>query len=438
MIPKNVSVVDNNPAIAACFVFESEGRYKRTMRDLGWMGVDWEQRIDFDRLRRGRLERAKAALAETDVDALFIFRAEDARYLTGHRSHLGPVAELSFGNVVLHRRGDFVLYTMDLDTCRPSMPWLEERQIQGRANVRDHVGTVAWAESVKAEFDLGTDCKIGIDLWTPRIETSLKTVFPSAEFVDGYEILLKAKIIKTEEELACIRAAAVLTEVGFHAALDALTPGVKECEVLAAAWGAMTALGSEWTQCSNIVASGPYTAPYRRFTSDRIIREGDVVIIDIGGCYNGYWGDFTRTYICGNVWPTREQVELHQQCYNALFNACATARVGKTNYDVYLAAQPCVRHNLGHGAGLSPWEPPYFSISSKDERVPLQQNMVLNFEPYAGKPGIGGFRLENNVIVTDGEPEIFTIFPFDERLLTDVHPLDKTTGRRLQSYAPRV
>ena len=60
----------------------------------------------------------------------------------------------------------------------------------------------------------------------------------------------------------------------------------------------------------------------------------------------------------------------------------------------------------------------------------LQKNMVFNLEPYAGKPGIGGFRLENNLIVTDDEPEIFTTFPFDERLLRDVHPLDKTTGRR--------
>jgi Xaa-Pro aminopeptidase len=56
--------------------------------------------------------------------------------------------------------------------------------------------------------------------------------------------------------------------------------------------------------------------------------------------------------------------------------------------------------------------------------------MVLNLEPYAGKVGVGGFRLENNVIVTDGEPEIFTPFPFDERLVKEVHPLDKTTGRR--------
>lgn len=399
------------------------------MSDFGWMSVDWERRIDFDRMRRERLERARRVLKESDLEALFVFRAEDTRYLTGHRSHLGPVAALGFGTTVLHRDGRLVLYTMDRDTCLDSMPWLDPDQIQGRANVRDHAGTVTWARQVKKEFKLDGKMKIGVDLWTPRIEGSLREVFPEAQFVDGYEVLSRAKLIKTEDELNCIRAAAVLTEAGFRAALDVLRPGVRECEVLAAAWGEMTRMGSEWTQCSNIVASGPYTAPYRRFTSDRVIREGDLVIIDIGGCYNGYWGDFTRTYVCGNMRPTPEQMELHHQCYNAVFNACAAARVGNTNYDVYKAAQPYVRDNLGHGAGVNPWEPPYFSATSKDEPIPLEQGMVFNLEPYSGKPGIGGIRLENNVIVTDGDPEIFTTLPFDERLVKEVHPLDKTTGR---------
>jgi Xaa-Pro aminopeptidase len=399
------------------------------VRDLGWMGVDWEQRIDFDQLRKGRLERARAAIAASDLDALFIMRVEDSRYITGHRSHLGPVAALTFGNVVLHRSGKYVLYTMDQDTSRIGMTWLDGDELQGRANVRDDAGTRAWATAVKEEFDLGEGSKVGIDLWTPRIEAALREVLEGVEFVDGYDVLLNAKMVKTPEELDCMRAAAVMTEAGFQAALDVLKPGVKECEVLAEAWRAMTRLGSEWTQCANIVASGPYTAPYRRLTSDRIIREGDPVIIDIGGCFNGYWGDFTRTYICGNVKPTVEQVELHQQCYDALFRAIEACVVGNTNYDVYTAAQPCVRDNLGHGAGLSPWEPPYFSASAKDAPVALEEGMVMNLEPYAGKPGIGGFRLENNVIVTNEGPEVFTTQHFEPRLLNYTHPLDKTTAR---------
>jgi Xaa-Pro aminopeptidase len=191
----------------------------------------------------------------------------------------------------------------------------------------------------------------------------------------------------------------------------------------------MTALGSEWTQCSNIVCSGPYTAPYRRFTSDRVIRKGDLVIIDIGGCFNGYWGDLTRTWVCGDIKPTDAQRELHQKAYDALWESCAAARPGNTTADVFLAADPYVLDSLGHGSGMAPWEPPYFSPHTVDDPQELRPGMQFNLEPYAGVPGIGGFRLENNLVVTDGDPDIYTTFPFDERLVIDLHELDTSTGR---------
>ncbi|MDX1748584.1 MAG: M24 family metallopeptidase, partial [Halobacteriales archaeon] len=192
----------------------------------------------------------------------------------------------------------------------------------------------------------------------------------------------------------------------------------------------MTDLGSEWTQCANIVCSGPNTAPYRRFTSDRIIRKGDLVIIDIGGCFNGYWGDFTRTWVCGDdIEPTEEQIDLHQKCYDAVWDACAASKPGNTNVDVVAAADPYILDSLGHGSGLSPWEPPYFSQDSGGDEVELVEGMQFNLEPYAGEPGVGGFRLENNLFVTEEGPDVYTNYPFDARLVEEVHPLDQTTGR---------
>ncbi len=92
--------------------------------------------------------------------------------------------------------------------------------------------------------------------------------------------------------------------------------------------------------------------------------------------------------------PTAEQVELHQLCYDGLHRGCAACVPGNTNADVV-----------------------------------LRPGMTANLEPYRGKPGVGGFRLENCLIVRDGAPDIYTTYPFDERLVKDVHPLDKTTGR---------
>jgi Xaa-Pro aminopeptidase len=395
----------------------------------GLMGVDWEERINFDRMRRERLQKAKQALADSEADVLFVFRTEDARYLTSFRTHMHPSTQLGNATVVLPKGGEPYLFSMDHEHCKARMPWLTPKQIKPRANFREAVGIELFANMVKEELGDLKGKKIGIDLWTPVMTKVFAKAFPHSEIVDGAAILSKAKIIKTQDEIDCIKAANVITEAGLDAALRFLRPGVKECEVLAKAWEAMTALGSEWTQCANIVASGPYTAPYRRYTSDRIIRMGDPVIIDIGGCFNGYWGDLTRTWICGDIRPTPALMDVHQKCYNALFNACEKSRAGNTNADVFAAAYPYVLDSLGHGSGTHPWEPPAFSPSSAKDPIVLKPGMQYNLEPYAGVPGVGGIRLENCLVVTDGDPDIFTTYPFDERLVKDLHPLDKSTGR---------
>jgi len=400
------------------------------MSRFGLMGVDWEERIDFDRMRRERVAKAKKALEECDVDVLFVFRTEDARYLTGFRTHLHPAAMLGNAVVVLPKGHDPILYTMDWEHCKMRMPWLASGQVKPRANFRERAGIRKWAQEVKSVTGSLQGCKIGVDLWTPTLAKDLQAEFPESEFVDGYEVLMKAKIIKTQDEIECLKVANAMTEAAMDAAIRFLKPGVRECEVLAVAWHTMTALGSEWTQCTNIVCSGPYTAPYRRYTSDRIIRPGDLVIIDIGACFNGYWGDFTRTWVCGNLKPTERQIQIHQACYDSLFNACAASVSGNTTADVFKAAQPNVLDSLGHGSGVNPWEAPFFSPTSLTSPVTLMPGMQFNLEPYAGDSSIGsGVRLENNLVVTEGEPDIYTTYPFDERLLHRIHPLDVSTGR---------
>src|SRR6266700_2213231 len=185
--------------------------WRKTVSDIGLIPVDWEARFDPQRMLRERLQRAKDALNNSDLDALFVFRTEDARYLTGYRHHLGPAFIMGNAVTVLSRGHDPILWTMDFEHCRLRMPWLSPDQIR-----------------------------------------------------------MRAKEIKTQDEILCLKIANAITEAALDRAIERLRPGVKECEVLATAWETMTAMGSEWTQCSNIVCSGPATAPYRRFTSDRI------------------------------------------------------------------------------------------------------------------------------------------------------------------------
>lgn len=405
------------------------------MSYLGIMPVDWEERLDTMRMNRERLQRAKDALEASDVDVLFVFRTEDARYLTGYRHHLGPAYIPGNATTVLAKGGEPHLFMMDYEHCRARMTWMDPKQIHPRANFREKVGMKKWAAQVEDITGSLDGKRVGIDLWSPLMEEQLKEAFPKTEFVDGYYgVLMNAKMVKTQDELACLRLANAITEAAMDAALRLLRPGVRETEVLAEAWRVMTNLGSEWSQCSNIVTSGPYTAPYRRFTSDRIIQNGDAVIIDIGAGFNGYWGDLTRVYVAGNVRPTQEMKEAHQKVYNAVFNCAAATRPGATNADVYAAADGhALDGALGHGAGVNPWELPFFSPASKEEPITLKEGMVFNIEPYYGEPGKGGIRLENDHIITKDGVEIYTKYPFDERLVIDVHPMDETTGRTRDS-----
>jgi len=172
--------------------------------------------------------------------------------------------------------------------------------------------------------------RVGIDIWDLNMEAAIREVFPKTEFADGYQsVLMRAKEIKTQDEIICLKIANAITEAALYRALEFLRPGVKECEVLAVAWQVMTAMGSEWTQCSNIICSGPYTAPYRRLHPTELSATANLVILDIGAGYNGYWGDLTRTWVCGNVKPTAGMRDLHQKCYNALFNAGGKVRPGR-------------------------------------------------------------------------------------------------------------
>lgn len=398
--------------------------YQRAAQGIGMMGVDWEQRIDYDRMRRERLQRAKDAVDRAEVDALFLFRLENVRYLSSLRTHMWPASSWMSASALLPRGYDALTFSQDLPHAIERMPWIRDTIINFPTGALEIVsGVRKWADVVKAQLaERGiTPRRIGVDSWSPALFKALPEEFPGVEFVDGEAIMIEARKIKTFDEIACLKMAADITAAGMQAAREFIRPGVRECEVLAEAWRKMTALGSEWTQCSNIVCSGPYTYPYRRFTSDRIIQHGDFVIIDIGGMFNGYYGDFTRTWICGDdAKPTKEQIEVHMEAYTAIKACAAAIKPGITTWEVARASGEHIVGRLGHGIGVAPSELPYLGVEalvSKEEATVLEPGMVFSIEPYAGRKGVGGVRLEHNILVTETGSMILDSYPFEPKLL---------------------
>jgi Xaa-Pro aminopeptidase len=189
-------------------------------------------------------------------------------------------------------------------------------------------------------------------------------------------------------------------------------------------------LGGEMAHVSTpFVASGEHMSPPNRIASDKIIREGDIVFIDIGAMWSGYFGDVARSVICGK--PRRRQQEIYTAVYEALRAGTEAMKTGNTNDDVADAViGAATRHGLaddfitlfiGHGVGIGANEPPYVGEQLPGaETVRLEAGMTMALEPLIWLPNIpggGGVRLEDTILVEDGGGRPLTRAGFDERLL---------------------
>lgn len=398
----------------------------------GLQGVDWEVRVDFNRMRKERLAKVRKAVADSGLDLLVLFRLENIRYATALRTHDWPQAHFGMAAVAVTDRNQEYLYTLDYYHAKARCPWLTSSLAEDEhgnpvtsRGLELESGAIAWAQDVLQrckKLDISVK-RIGVDIYSPALAYALPVVFKEAEFVNGQQVMMQARSVKIEDEILCLKIAYDITMAGMYEAREFLRPGVRECEVQAVAFKKFYELGGEWTQCANIICSGPYTAPYRRFTSDRIIAEGDPVIIDIGSRYNGYWGDYTRTWICGDASPSKELVDIHMKAYEGLKRAEKAIKPGATTEEVALACgeKQILNRSLGHGIGVGANDIPFIGIypgvTGKDA-VKLEAGMVFSIEPYCGKPGIGGIRLEDNFIVTENGCECISAgTPFEPKLM---------------------
>ena len=177
------------------------------------------------------------------------------------------------------------------------------------------------------------------------------------------------------------------------------------------------------------MASGEHMSPPNRLATEKIIRDGDIVFIDIGAMWNGYFADIGRTTIVGK--PSRRQKEIYTAVYEGLMAGIAVMRPGRTNLDVANTIIAKVsKHGfgdnlfslfIGHGIGIGANEPPYIGETLPGATVyELRPNMVFAVEPLVWVPDVrggGGVRIEDMVLVTEGDPRILSRVEYEERLL---------------------
>jgi Xaa-Pro aminopeptidase len=398
------------------------------------MAVDWEQRVDFPRLRRERLARAQAALARSDLGAVLLFDQNNIRYVTS--THIGEWArDKSARCVLLPRTGDPVLWDFGSAARHHQLyaPWLPDSS--WRAGVTSMRGAMPEATGVPDELArhiweelraAGLEREpLGIDL------TDMATLFSlqrrSIETADAQPIMLEARKLKTDDELALLDHAAGIVDAVYEHIYERLRPGVREHEIVASAQRLLFELGSEQVEAINAV-SGERCNPHPHVFSDRLLRPGDQAFFDIIHSFMGYRTCYYRTFCIGGV--TQSQLDAYKQCREWLDLAIDRVRPGATTADiasVWPAAQElgfpdeeaCFGLQFGHGLGVGLYEPPMISrLHSLEKPVEIEVGMVFALETYCpATDGRSAARIEEEIIVGVDGPEIITRFPAEELLV---------------------
>jgi len=223
------------------------------------------------------------------------------------------------------------------------------------------------------------------------------------------------RAIKEPVELVAMKKAAEITDAGVKTALETMKPGMREYEVAGEIEYCMRKLGSEGTAFDTIVASGTRSAFPHGGCTDKKIREGEFIVIDVGAKYANYRADITRTYMIGK--PTPKQKKMYEVVKEAQQKAFEKIKIGVRNRDIDAVASKVIEkagfgqyfvHGLGHGVGLDVHEAPVLFAGSKDR---LKAGNVLTDEPGIYIVGYGGVRIEDTIAVQKESAERLTKAP---------------------------
>ena len=399
----------------------------------GPFAVDWEDRYDFGELRRQRVARAHEALAASEADGLLVWKDENVRYLTSLRAQLIAGKTTSLNGALLAPGGDPVLLGSggEIDKARFGMTWIGEAHavpiMEQRELVDGFVKNIL--TPILAERGL-TSGKLAVDQANISFIRSMRRHLPDLELVDGDTVMQQARWIKSDLEVAVIEEACAIGDSVTQRALDGTKAGRRELEVAGDAMQTLFHLGGEMAHViTPFVASGEHMSPPHRLATDKIIRNQDLCFIDIGAMWNGYFADIGRTTIVGR--PSREQQRIYTAVYEGLMAGIATMRPGKTNQDCadaiiakiadYGLEDHLFSLFIGHGIGMGANEPPYIGETLPGATVyEFQPNMVFAVEPLVWVPDVrggGGVRIEDMVLVTDGDPHLLSRVEYEEKLL---------------------
>lgn len=397
----------------------------------GNMGVDYETRVDFERLRNYRIGRAKDALAGSECGSFLIFDFYNIRYTTQTWVG-GALGDKMTRYSLLTRGGDPMLWDFGSAVRHHKLysPWLkEENNRPGMLGMRGAVAPSAglMEAAVKEIKGLLIDAgvanePVGIDIVEPAFLFEMQR--QGIKVVDAQQYMLDARLIKSQDEIMLLNQAAAMVDGVYQNIVDVLKPGIRENEIVALANKRLYEMGSDQVEAINAI-SGERCNPHPHNFTDRIIRPGDQAFFDIIHSFNGYRTCYYRTFSVGSA--TNSQHDAYTKAREWMDAAINIVKVGVGTDDiarVWPKAEDFGFENelaafglqFGHGLGLGLHERPIISrLNSLDHPVEIQAGMVFALETYCpASDGFSAARIEEEIVVTENGNHILTKFPAQE------------------------
>ncbi|MDQ1664602.1 MAG: hypothetical protein QOH75_633 [Actinomycetota bacterium] len=416
----------------------------------GSTNVDWESRIDMDRLRRERLARLKRYLEASEFGALLAFDFPNIRYMTS--THIGTWGVDKLVRFSLLVRGaEPIVWDFGSAARHHQLynPWLSDEAVDEETGVRFAVdGTsrsFAGISTLRGAIHPGADRAgsvtakvldelrkhgmenepLGVDFIELPVHRAL--VSAGVDVRDGQQLFLEARRKKTKDEISLLTHACGLADMAYEELYAALRPGMRENETVGLVSKLLYDNGSEFVSGINAI-SGERCNPHPHLYSDRMMRPGDPAYFDIVHTYQGYSTCYYRTFAVGSAAPAMS--DAYVRAREIMDVSIAAVKPGATTADIvslwpkaqefgFADEEQAFALQYGHGLGLSVWEKPIFSrLTSLDNPEVLEEGNVFALETYwPAKDGWSAARIEEEVVVTATGCEVITRFPAEELLV---------------------
>ncbi len=431
------------------------------LKTFGLMGVDWEERVNLERLRQDRLARIKKLLKESELGALLCFDMNNSRYITA--THIGTWAMDKLVRYSLLPQDDEPIMWDFGSAARHHQlycPWLGERSRAGISTLRGATSPDSGlaqdvARKIRIELEERNLLKepVGVDVIELPVLFALQA--EGIKVVDGQQLMLRARAIKTQDEITLLNTACMMVDAAYEELYRAMRPGLRENECVGLVSKVLYDLGSEHVEGVNAI-SGERCSPHPHVYTDRALRPGDPAFFDILHSYNGYRTCYYRTFAIGSA--SNAQVDAYKRCRDFIDEAISIVKPGITTADIvklwpkaqdfgFPNEEAAFALQYGHGVGLSIWEKPIFSrLVSLDHPEVIEEGMVFALETYwPASDGWSAARIEEEVVVTKDGCEVITRFPAEKLMVAGVRyytasgplPTTRETQSHLNTAAGR-